>query len=67
MRTGQSPPVAGIYRALAEHENPVAYSEAVEQAHADVATSRPATSPDPAPLSLTERHSDYRGLLVTSP
>ncbi|MEU2415166.1 recombinase family protein [Streptomyces sp. NPDC013099] len=36
-RKGQSPSVASIYRALAEHEKRVAYPEAVEQAHADFA------------------------------
>ncbi|SFK54942.1 Resolvase, N terminal domain [Streptosporangium canum] len=68
-RKGQNPSVASIYRALAEHAKREAYPEAVEQAHADFAAlqARPAKSPDPASLSLTERHSDHRELLVTSP
>ncbi|MDQ0798198.1 hypothetical protein [Streptomyces sp. B1I3] len=37
-RKGQSPSVASIYRALAEHAKREAYPEAVEQAHADFAT-----------------------------
>lgn len=36
-RKGQSPSVASIYRALAEHEKTQAYPEAVETAHADFA------------------------------
>ncbi|MEE1768338.1 hypothetical protein PUR34_09205 [Streptomyces sp. JV185] len=36
-RKGQSPSVASIYRALAEHAKREAYPEAVEQAHADFA------------------------------
>ncbi|WP_405796456.1 hypothetical protein [Streptomyces sp. NBC_01506] len=66
MRKGQNPSVASIYRALAEHTKREAYPEAVEEAHADFAA-RSAKSPDPASLSLTESHSDYRELLVTSP
>ncbi|MFE1790894.1 DUF4158 domain-containing protein [Streptomyces sp. NPDC059525] len=37
-RKGQSPGLASIYRALAEHEKRQAYPEAVAQAHADFAT-----------------------------
>ncbi|WP_030741241.1 hypothetical protein [Streptomyces sp. NRRL F-5135] len=66
-RKGRSPSVASIYRALAEQAKREAYPEAVERAHADFAALRPAKSPDPALLSPTERHSDYRELLVTSP
>ncbi|QDN92807.1 recombinase family protein [Streptomyces sp. RLB3-6] len=36
-RKGQTPSVASIYRALAEHEKTQAYPEAVETAHADFA------------------------------
>jgi DNA invertase Pin-like site-specific DNA recombinase len=36
-RKGQSPSLASIYRALAEHDNAQAYPEAIEQAHADFA------------------------------
>ncbi|GAA3011308.1 hypothetical protein [Streptomyces fulvorobeus] len=36
-RTGRSPSVAGIYRALAERERREAYPEAVAAAHADFA------------------------------
>jgi hypothetical protein len=36
-RKGHTPSVASIYRALAEHAKREAYSEAVEQAHADFA------------------------------
>ncbi|MFM9699050.1 hypothetical protein [Streptomyces europaeiscabiei] len=36
-RKERSPSVAGIYRALAEHEKTWAYPEAVETAHADFA------------------------------
>jgi DNA invertase Pin-like site-specific DNA recombinase len=36
-RKGQSPSVASLYRALAEHEKTQAYPEAVETAHADFA------------------------------
>ncbi|WP_327344079.1 hypothetical protein [Streptomyces europaeiscabiei] len=39
-RKGQSPSVASIYRALAEHEKTQAYPEAVETAHADFAALR---------------------------
>ena len=34
---GENPSLAGIYRALAEHEKTQAYPEAVEAAHADFA------------------------------
>ncbi|MFB4303853.1 hypothetical protein [Actinomadura sp. NTSP31] len=37
---GQNPSLASIYRALAEHAKASAYSEAVQQAHADFATFR---------------------------
>ncbi|MFI1585558.1 recombinase family protein [Embleya sp. NPDC020630] len=36
-RKGQSPSLASVYRALAEHDKATAYPEAVEQAHADFA------------------------------
>ncbi|WP_234541663.1 hypothetical protein [Streptomyces shenzhenensis] len=36
-RKGQNPSVAGIYRALAEHERTQAYPEAVDTARADFA------------------------------
>ncbi|WP_272918590.1 hypothetical protein [Streptomyces sp. HUCO-GS316] len=36
-RKGQSPSVASIFRALAEHAKREAYPEAIEQAHADFA------------------------------
>lgn len=36
-RRGQSPGLASIYRALAEHEKRQAYPEAVVQAHTDFA------------------------------
>jgi hypothetical protein len=36
-RKGQSPGLASIYRAFAEHEKRQAYPEAVEAAHADFA------------------------------
>ncbi|MFD9421999.1 MULTISPECIES: hypothetical protein [unclassified Streptomyces] len=36
-RKGQAPSVASNYRALAEHEKPESYPEAVAQAHADFA------------------------------
>ncbi|MEU4204625.1 hypothetical protein AB0F64_32445 [Streptomyces sp. NPDC026294] len=36
-REGQTPGVASIYRALAEHEKKEAYPEAIEAAHAEVA------------------------------
>ncbi|MEU1790274.1 hypothetical protein ABZ553_31255 [Streptomyces sparsogenes] len=39
-RKGQSPSVASIYRALAEHAEWEAYPEGVEQAHADFAAFR---------------------------
>jgi hypothetical protein len=48
-RKGQSPSVASIYRALAEHEKAQAYPEAIAQARTDFAVlqkrRRPATSP----------------------
>jgi DNA invertase Pin-like site-specific DNA recombinase len=40
-RTGKSPSVASIYRALAEHEQRQRHPEAVEQAHADFAALQP--------------------------
>ncbi|WP_275559109.1 recombinase family protein [Streptomyces sp. 5-6(2022)] len=54
-------------RALAEHAKREAYPEPAEQAHADFAAPRAAKSAGPSSLSLTERHSEYRELLVTSP
>jgi hypothetical protein len=59
--------VASIYRALAEHAKREAYPEAVEPAHAGFAALQAGEVPGPASLSVTERHSDYRELLVTSP
>ncbi|MEV6742311.1 hypothetical protein AB0N14_37675 [Streptomyces sp. NPDC051104] len=49
-RKGQSPSVASIYRALAEHANREAYPKAVERAHADFAA---LTGPE-VPESRTE-------------
>ncbi|MEU0947176.1 hypothetical protein ABZ379_31240 [Streptomyces canus] len=46
-RKGQNPSVASIYRALAEHAKREAYPEAVEQAHADVATLTSSEVPEP--------------------
>ncbi|MGW7445039.1 recombinase family protein [Kitasatospora sp. NPDC054795] len=46
-RKGQSPSVASIYRALAEHAKREAYPEAVEQAHADFATLTGPEVPEP--------------------
>lgn len=49
-RKGQSPSVASIYRALAEHEKARAYSEAIEAAHADfVVLQDTADVPHPRP------------------
>ncbi|MEV0352278.1 hypothetical protein AB0H88_41505 [Nonomuraea sp. NPDC050680] len=54
-RKGQSPSVASICRALAEHAKREAYPEADEQAHADFADLRnadvPRLRPDAAALS----------------
>ncbi|QGZ47212.1 hypothetical protein GPZ77_01225 [Streptomyces sp. QHH-9511] len=66
-RKGQNPSVASIYRSLAEHAKRQAYPKAVEQTHADFAALQAGEVPGPASPSLTERHSDYRELLVTSP
>ncbi|MFI8265508.1 recombinase family protein [Streptomyces sp. NPDC085665] len=46
-RKGQSPSIASVYRALAEHEKGLAYPEAVEAAHNDFAAlrRRPAGTP----------------------
>ncbi|WP_268245702.1 MULTISPECIES: recombinase family protein [Streptomyces] len=66
-RKGQNPSVASVYRALAEYAKRKAYPEAVDAAHAGFAALQVGEAPDPASLSLTERHSDYRELLVTSP
>ncbi|MFI7236672.1 recombinase family protein [Streptomyces cyaneofuscatus] len=47
-RKGQSPSVASIYRALAEHEKSQAYPEAIEAAHADfIALQTAADIPQP--------------------
>ncbi|MFE7356387.1 hypothetical protein ACFU8Q_25235 [Streptomyces sp. NPDC057543] len=46
-RKGQSPSVASIYRALAEHAKREAYPEAVEQAHADIASLEGGEVPGP--------------------
>ncbi|MDH6630302.1 hypothetical protein M2271_008162 [Streptomyces sp. LBL] len=46
-RKGQSPSVASIYRALAEHAKREAYPEAVEQAHADFAVLAGPEVPEP--------------------
>ncbi|MBB5777714.1 hypothetical protein [Nonomuraea jabiensis] len=37
-RKGHSPSLAGVYRALAEHEKARRYSDAAEQARAEYAT-----------------------------
>jgi len=42
-RKGRNPSLASIYRALTEHEKRQAYPEAVDQAHADLATLQPST------------------------
>ncbi|MGI5438079.1 recombinase family protein [Streptomyces shenzhenensis] len=46
-RKGQSPSVASIYRALADHAKREAYPEAVEQAQADFAALQPGEVPGP--------------------
>ncbi|MGO4427127.1 recombinase family protein, partial [Streptomyces sp. MCAF7] len=46
-RKGQSPSVASIYRALAEHAKHEAYPEAVEQAQADFAALHAGDVPGP--------------------
>ncbi|MGW7712245.1 hypothetical protein [Streptomyces sp. NPDC054771] len=66
-RKGRNPSVASVYRALAEQAKREAYPEAAEKAHADFAALQSGEVPGPASLVLTERHSDYRGLLATSP
>ncbi|WP_432180539.1 hypothetical protein [Streptomyces sp. NBC_00063] len=48
-RKGESPSVASIYRALAEHAKREAYPEAVEQAHADFAALQVGKVPGPRP------------------
>ncbi|WP_282795226.1 hypothetical protein [Streptomyces sp. CC224B] len=48
-RKGQSPSVASIYRALAEHAKKEAHPEAVEQAQADFAALQNADIPRPRP------------------
>ncbi|MFE4668182.1 recombinase family protein [Streptomyces sp. NPDC056716] len=55
-RKGQSPSVADIYRALAEHEKRVAYPEAIEQAHADFAARQNAYVPDLARTRESPAH-----------
>ncbi|MEU8984566.1 recombinase family protein [Streptomyces sp. NPDC048309] len=60
-RKGQSPSVASIYRALAEHAKHEAYPEAVEQARADFATLTAADDVpqprQPAPAAQASRSS----------
>jgi hypothetical protein len=48
-RKGQSPSVASIYRALAEHEKAQAYPEAIAQARTDFAALQNADVPRPRP------------------
>jgi hypothetical protein len=48
-RKGQSPSVASIYRALAEHEKAQAYPEAIAQARTDFAVLQNADVPRPRP------------------
>ncbi|MCG0289396.1 hypothetical protein [Streptomyces sp. PSAA01] len=48
-RKGQNPSVAGIYRALAEHEKGQAYPEAIEAARAELAALQNADVPRPRP------------------
>ncbi|MES4906161.1 MULTISPECIES: hypothetical protein [unclassified Streptomyces] len=55
-RKGQSPSVASIYRALAEHAKREAYPEAVEQTHADFAALQVGEVPGPR-LALPDRAS----------
>ncbi|MGQ4355836.1 hypothetical protein [Streptomyces drozdowiczii] len=50
-RKGQSPSVASIYRALAEHAKHEAYPEAVEQAHADFTALQVGEVPSPRPAT----------------
>ncbi|MEV0416365.1 recombinase family protein [Streptomyces sp. NPDC050448] len=50
-RKGQSPSVASIYRALAEHSKREAYPEAVEQAHTDFAVLHAGGLPHPRPAA----------------
>lgn len=53
-RKGQSPSVASIYRALAEHEKARAYPEATEAARADFAALQGAHDiPRPRPDATT--------------
>ncbi|WP_229871408.1 recombinase family protein [Streptomyces phaeofaciens] len=53
-RKGQSPSVASIYRAVAEHAKREAYPEAVEQARADFAAFQADEVPEPR-LALPDR------------
>ena len=55
-RKGQSPSVASIYRAHAEHAKREAYPEAVEQAHSDFAALQAGEVPGPR-LALPDRAS----------
>ncbi len=66
-RKVQNPSVASIYRAVAEHASARHTRKPPGRPTPTSPPSRSAKSPDPASLSLTERHSDYRELLVTSP
>ncbi|WP_257033614.1 hypothetical protein [Streptomyces sp. Ag109_G2-15] len=54
-RTGRNPGLAGIYRALAEHEKAQGYPEAVAQAHADFAELRKTPKQAGSPFLETER------------
>ncbi|MGQ4511787.1 recombinase family protein [Streptomyces sp. DW26H14] len=51
-RKGQNPPVASVYRALAEHAKREASPEAVAQAHADCAALRTGEFPGPRTATL---------------
>ncbi|MFI8194756.1 hypothetical protein ACIF8T_39700 [Streptomyces sp. NPDC085946] len=62
-RKGQSPSVASIYRALAEHAKREAYPDAVEQAHADFAAFTGPEVPEPAQKPRPQQPAE---LLVTS-
>ncbi|MET7855497.1 recombinase family protein [Streptomyces avermitilis] len=53
-RKGESPSVASIYRALAEHAKREAYPEAVEQAHADFAAVQTGELPAPRTAQTAE-------------
>ncbi|AJT68618.1 hypothetical protein T261_7016 [Streptomyces lydicus] len=51
---GESPSVASVYRALAEHAKREAYPEAVAQAHADFAGLHAGELPSPHPAEKAE-------------